>query len=138
MSGLKKLRQVLRSEQNADLGERTREMTDTASDGNLTIRPYELKWIEKERFELDSIEFQIGSKFDYMHMDVNKFWEQYNGVVDLSSKSCSLTELVSAGKGIEILSHPPMFGHGILKESMDRFLRACSLYLYFGDELTVE
>ena len=63
--------------------------------------------------------------------DLNKFWEDYYGVVNLTHHKFSITELQTLGKGLKYCPTPPMYDHGPLKESMDKFFRSASLKLFY-------
>ena len=66
--------------------------------------------------------------------ELNKFWYDYFGVVNLSSHNCSFVELTVLGKGLKFCPTPPVFDHGHMKESIDRFFRSASLKLHFMNE----
>ena len=71
-------------------------------------------------------------------MDVNKFWHNYFGVVNLSDRTLDIKTLSVLGKGLKFCPTPPLFDHGKLKESIDKFFRSASLKLFFEDKESPE
>ena len=67
-------------------------------------------------------------------MDLNKFYECFYGVVNLSNRRLSSIELSILGKGLSFCPTPNKFDHGPLKEDIDKFFRKCSLKLFFEDD----
>ena len=71
--------------------------------------------------------------FNHTHSNVNKFWLQYFGVVNLTDKEIDWKTLTLLGKGIKFCPTPPSFDHGPLKENIDSFFRKLSLHLFFSE-----
>ena len=65
--------------------------------------------------------------------NVNKFWEKYFGVLNLSSRELNYNDVSLLGKGLKFCPTPTMVDHGRLKESIDKFIRNCSLKLFFSN-----
>ena len=63
----------------------------------------------------------------------NKFWEKYFGVINLSNKELTYTELTVLGKGLKFCPTAIMVDHGKIKENLDKFFRSCSLRLFFSN-----
>ena len=66
------------------------------------------------------------------NLENNKFWENYFGVVNLSNRKLTNIELTVLGKGLKFCPTPLMVDHGKIKENLDRFMRTCSLRLFFS------
>ena len=64
---------------------------------------------------------------------MNKYWEKYYGVINLSDRELKSDELEILGKGLKYCPTPGMVDHGLLKESIDKFFRICSLRLFFSN-----
>ena len=79
---------------------------------------------------VDSIENSFCEIFIYSKMKINTFWLKYFGVVNLSNYECSFVELCVLGKVLKFFPTPPMYDHGIHKESVDKFYRPASLKLF--------
>ena len=82
---------------------------------------------------LNQIESAFSDVSNYSQLNVNKFWLQYYGVVNLSDIELTYTELQVLGKGFKFCPTPPMYDHGKIKESLDKFFRSASLKLFFED-----
>ena len=65
------------------------------------------------------------------NVDINKFWSEFCGVVNLSDYSCGQNELSVLGKGLKFCPTPPKYCHSVMKESTDKFFRSASLKLFF-------
>ena len=87
--------------------------------------------VEHIRSELDLLENTFMYYFASDCQSINKFWENYYGVINLSSKRLSLDELSVLGNGLKYCPTPLFVDHGLLKESIDRFFRTCSLKVFF-------
>ena len=105
-------------------------MSITSND-DITIR-YD-KLIKVVRNQLDSIEMTVCNTLFFTHMNNEEFREKYYGVVNLSSKRLTSSQYKVLGKGLKFCCTPPRADHGLLKESLDRFFRTCSLKLFFKD-----
>ena len=93
------------------------------------------------REKLNQIEAAVSSCIDFTACDLNKFYEKYFGVVNLSNRKLSLIEYSILGKGLQFCPTPTKFDHGKLKEDIDKFFRKCSLKLFFNslsDDLVTE
>ena len=73
----------------------------------------------------------MNSCINFVEDDLNKFYERFYGVVNLSSRRLSIYELSVLGKGLNFCPTPSKFDHGPIKESIDKFFRKCSLKLFF-------
>ena len=83
--------------------------------------------------ELSRIEQTFNSVFKEKDMDLNKFWFQFYGVVNLSDYKLEKNELSVLGKGLKFCPTPPKYCHGAMKESIDKFFRSASLKLFFSN-----
>ena len=68
-----------------------------------------------------------------MFTDVNKFVENYCGVLNLSKHKLSNTEIRVLSKGLKFCPTLPVIDYGKLKESIDHFFRSLSLHIYFSE-----
>ena len=89
--------------------------------------------------EFDSITKDFSLQLDLFERSLspvenNKFLNLYFGVVNLSNRNLSLDELHVLGNGLKFCPTPPMYDHGDLKESIDKFFRSASLTLFFSKE----
>ena len=80
---------------------------------------------------IDSIEHYFYETFNYSNMNINTFGSQCFGVVNLSNYEYSFVEQSVLGKGLKFCPTPPMYDHGILKESVVKFFKSASLKLFF-------
>ena len=64
-------------------------------------------------------------------MDLNKFYECFYSVVNLSNYTLDIKDLQVLGKGLKFCPTPANVDHGNLKESIDKFFRWCALRLFF-------
>ena len=83
---------------------------------------------------LDRIENSCLDLFSFEKADVNKFYSTYFGVVNLSDYSIVFEEYRILGRGLKFCPTPPLFDHGVVKESIDKFFRNANLFLCFSDE----
>ena len=83
---------------------------------------------------MDSLENCTEYLFSYEKDDINKFYGQYFGVVNLSNYQIRFEELEILGKGLKVCSTPPLYDHGAVKESLDKFFRNANLFLFFSEE----
>ena len=65
---------------------------------------------------------------------MNKFYDEYFGVVNISNYQICFEELEILGKGIKFCSTPPLYDHGAVKENIDKFFRNANLFLFFSEE----
>ena len=72
------------------------------------------------------------SQFCSTQLSVNKFWQSYYGVINLTNYELNNLEIQILGKGLKFCPTPPMFDHGPLKESIDKFFRSALLKLFFS------
>ena len=72
--------------------------------------------------------------FSFEKSDINKFYSTYFGVVNLSDYSIRFEEYRILGSGLKFCPTPPLFDHGVVKESIDKFFRNANLFLFFSDE----
>ena len=84
--------------------------------------------------DLDEAFSSFHNLYNFTNESINKFWEKYYGVINLSSKRLSSAQLELLGKGLKFCPTPPVFDHGQLIESIKRFFRTMSLYLFFNSE----
>ena len=82
---------------------------------------------------LSKIERTFCSVFIKRNVDINKFWSEFYGVVNLSDYSCNQNELSVLGKGLKFCPTPPKYCHGAMKESINKFFRSASLKLIFAN-----
>ena len=94
-----------------------------------------VKWYDKStinwRHNLDQIE-NCCELFDFSKMTLNKFYESYYGVINLSNLKLDVEDLEILGKGLKFCPTPANIDHGALKESLDKFFRRCALKLHFA------
>ena len=83
---------------------------------------------------LDDIEKCTENIFSFADTELNKFYGQYFGVVNLSNYSIHFEELKILGRGLKFCPTPPLYDHGMAKESVDKFFRNANLFLFFSDE----
>ena len=81
--------------------------------------------------KLDIACLEFGKLFSYSDCEINTFWQKYYGVVHLSYYNLNQTELRVLGRGLKFCPTPPVYDHGRLKESLDRFFRTMTLFLFF-------
>ena len=55
-------------------------------------------------------------------------------MVNLSNYSIHFEEYRILGRGLKFCPTPPLFDHGVVKESIDKFFRNANLFLFFSDE----
>ena len=72
--------------------------------------------------------------FSFEKSDVNKFYSTYFGVTNLSDYSIRFKEYRILGRGLKFCPTPPLYDHGMVKESIDKFFRNANLFLFFSDE----
>ena len=72
--------------------------------------------------------------FNFTQVDNKSFIEQCTGVINLSDRKLSKEEIQVLGKGLKFCPTPPVYDHGKLKESIDKFFRSISLHLFFNSE----
>ena len=82
---------------------------------------------------LDSVENCCKKLFMFTFETVNEFWENYFGVLNLSDRNLSYSEMSVLGRGLKFCLTPTMLDHGLLKESLDKFICNCSLKLFFSE-----
>ena len=82
---------------------------------------------------LDLAFSSIKYQFDFKEIGINKFWENYYGIVNLSDTKLSRSDIGFLSRGLKFCPTPPVYDHGRLKESIDRFFRTISLHLFFSD-----
>ena len=82
---------------------------------------------------LNNIEKFCYKMFNFERWDLNKLFNHFYGVVNLSSYMCSLTGLSVLGMGLKFCPTPLMYDHGPLKEQIDKLFRNISLHLFFKD-----
>ena len=83
---------------------------------------------------LAEIEKCTEKVFSFEDTELNKFYGQYFGVVNLSNYSIRFEELKILGRGLKFCPTPPLYDHGMAKESIDKFFRNANLFLFFSDE----
>ena len=54
--------------------------------------------------------------------------------MNLSNYSIQFEELKILGRGLKLCPIPPLYDHGMAKESIDKFFRNANLFLFFSDE----
>ena len=55
-------------------------------------------------------------------------------MVNLSDYSIQFEEYRILGRGLKFCPTPPLYDHGVVKESIDKFFRNANLFLFFSDE----
>ena len=83
---------------------------------------------------LAEIEKCTEKVFSFKDTELNKFYGQYFGVMNLSNYSIQFEELKILGRGLKFCPTPPLHDHGMAKESIDKFFRNANLFLFFSDE----
>ena len=122
-----------------------RSKTDPVSNDELSIQiilmDNEKTIIESEFYQvdtyskvLDSLETCTEKLFSFQNCDLNKFYGQYFGVMNLSNYQIFYEELEILGKGIKFCPTPPPYDHGAVKENIDKFFRNVNLFLFFSEE----
>ena len=129
-------RQGIHPQRNIPPNKRSREIPTQQTNG--TSYDDTTGWYVKPTVEylcdtLDRIECSCNEFSMKYFKDLNKFWEYYFGVINLSNKSLNANELSLLGKGLKFCPTPRMMDHGKLKEDIDQFFRKCSLKLFFAE-----
>ena len=83
---------------------------------------------------LDILEICTENIFSFQNCDINKFYSEYFGVVNISNYQIRFEELEILGKGIKFCPTPPLYDHGAVKENIDKFFRNANLFLFFSEE----
>ena len=121
-----------RSQENLtpDDGDPTGSIIETVFlDNNLVILQKELfQWNILTR--IDKIEYSSKDLFSYEKSDVNKFYSNYFGVINLSDYSIHFKEYRILGRGLEFCPTPPLYDHGMVKESID-IIQKCKYIFVF-------
>ena len=85
---------------------------------------------------LEKIENCTEKVFSFEDTELNKFYGQYFGVVNLSNYSIRFEELKILGRGLKFCPTPPLYDHSMAKESIDKFFRNANLFLFFLMRIT--
>ena len=64
---------------------------------------------------LEEIEKCTEKIFSFKDTELNKFYGQYFGVVNLSNHSIRFEELKILGRGLKFCPTPPLYDHGMAK-----------------------
>ena len=72
--------------------------------------------------------------FSFQNCDLNKFYGEYFGVVNISNYQICFEELEILGKRIKFCLTPTLYDHGAVKENIDKFFRNANLFLLFSEE----
>ena len=81
----------------------------------------------------------IGTLFDFsLYKNINKFWEKYYGVDNLSCFLLEMDQFKVLGKGLKYCPTSNRFDHGPLIESINRFFHSVSLHLFFQENISTE
>ena len=83
---------------------------------------------------LELIENSTEELFSFKNGDLNKFYGQCFGVVNLSKYSIQYEELKILGRGLKFCQTPRLYDHGVAKEIIDKFFRSANLFLFLSDE----
>ena len=83
---------------------------------------------------LDILEICTENIFSFQNCDINKFYSEYFGVVNISNYQIRFEELEILGKGIKFCLTPPLYDHEAVKENIDKFFRNANLFLFFSEE----
>ena len=103
-------------------------------DNEETIIESEFYQVDTYSKVLDSLETCTEKLFLFQNCDLNKFYGQYFGVMNLSNYQIHYEELEILGKGIKFCPTPPLYDHGAVKENIDKFFRNANLFLFFSEE----
>ena len=83
---------------------------------------------------LNTLETCTNMLFSFQNCDLNNFYGEYFGVVNISNYQIHFEELEILGKGIKFCLTPPLYDHGVVKENIDNFFRNANLFLFFSEE----
>ena len=83
---------------------------------------------------MNSLENCTETLFSFQNCDINKFYGEYFGVVNISNYQIHFEELEILGKGIKFCLTPPLYDHGAVKENIDKFFRNANLFLFFSED----
>ena len=83
---------------------------------------------------LNSLKNCTETLFSFHKCDINKFYGEYFGVVNISNYQIHFEELEILGKGIKFCPTPPLYDHGVVKENIDKFFRNANLFLFFSED----
>ena len=83
---------------------------------------------------MNSLENCTETLFSFQNCDINKFYGEYFGVVNISNYQIRFEELEILGKGIKFCPTPPLYDHGTVKENIDKFFRNANLFLFFSED----